>query len=119
MPGGHKLTLLTKERRVINGEQHVHGGLINGDPRQCLRVFGVSYRISDLEIFKAGNGTNLAGRHRFCFYFPKAFKNVKFFDFHFFDAAVCLAKGHLLTFFHCTSCHSSDGNTAYKSVIVK
>ena len=42
---GDKLALFTAERRIVDLEGHGHGGLVNGQRRQCLDVIHVTQSV--------------------------------------------------------------------------
>src|SRR5690554_1734531 len=64
MTGCYEFPLPTKEWRVVDGEQHVHGWLIDVNPFDGLRVLKVCQGITDFKILDPGLRTDFA-----CWYF--------------------------------------------------
>ena len=79
--GSNKLTFLTEERRVINGEEHTHRRFINGNRRQRFRIFVIADRISDFESFDTYQRTDVTGRHFLHLYTAHTFECMQFLDF--------------------------------------
>ena len=50
----------TEERRIVDGEEHAHGRLIDSDWRQWLRILEIADGITNLELLQADNGTDIA-----------------------------------------------------------
>ena len=86
MTGGHKLTFFTKERRIVDGEQHTHGRFVHFDSWKWLWVFGITDGVTDFKTFNTCNGAEIARLNlRYLSTFD-TFKNK-----HFFDAVLFLA----------------------------
>ena len=75
-----ELSLLTEERRVVNGEEHRHGWFVNGDGRQWLRILEVGYRITNLEALQANHGTDITRVHMIGLHMRHSLKGMQFLD---------------------------------------
>ena len=85
MAGSNELAFLTEERRVVDSEQHAHGRLVNGDRRQCFRIFVIANRISDFKSFDTYQCADVAGRNFRNFHTAHTFKSMQFFNLRFDD----------------------------------
>ena len=109
--GSNELALLTKERRIVYGEQHAHCRLVNGDRRQCLRIFIVADRISDLKSFDTYQRTNVTGRNFRNFHTPHAFKSMQFLNLWLDDRTVAFRQRYVHAFSQSAAMHTAYGNT--------
>jgi hypothetical protein len=57
---GHELAFLAEERRVVDGEEHAHGGFVHLELGQAFGVLGIGNGIADIEILQAHQGHDLA-----------------------------------------------------------
>src|SRR5690606_38726916 len=119
MPGSYKLAFLAKKRRVVNGEEHVHGGLVNMDPFQWLGVFKVSDGITDFKILDAHNRTDIPGLNLDHLDLAQPFKYVQFFYSDLFKATVGFAEGHKTAFLQRPSVYPTDSYPADEVGIIQ
>ena len=63
MARGNKLAFLAEERTVVDGEEHAHCGLVDGDWWQWFRIFKVANGVANLETLESDNGTDVSTVH--------------------------------------------------------
>ena len=97
---------------IVDGEDHAHRRLVNGDGRQGFRIFRVGDRVADLKTLQAVKGANLTGFHHLRFLAREAFKNVQAADALLFQGAVLFDQGYLLPVADAAALHPSDGHPA-------
>ena len=119
MTGGHILTILTEEGWVVDGKQHRHGRLVNGNGRQRLRFVDISDRLTNLETFDTDDGTNITRFDGSDLRTSQSFEDIQLLDFGFDHRAIAFAQHDVLTFAQFTPMHTSHRNTAYIFWIVQ
>ena len=77
----HILAFLAEERRVVDGEEHRHGWLVNGNRRQWLGVLDVTDGIANLKLLQSDDSTNIAALHFVCTHMSHTLERVQLFDF--------------------------------------
>src|SRR5690606_7511304 len=77
VPARYKLSILSKERRIVDGEEHVHRRLIHADYWQCFGIFRIRDRISNVEVFNAYNRTKVTRNYFTHLLLSHSFKNIK------------------------------------------
>ncbi len=79
--GSNKLAFLAEERGVIDGEEHAHRRLVNGNGRQRFRIFEIADCISNFESFDTYQRTDVTGRYFPHLYTAHTFERMQFLDF--------------------------------------
>ena len=111
VPAGAELAFLAEERRVVDGEEHRHGRLVNADGRKRFRLLKVAYRVADFKVCQTNDGTNVTTRHTFSGAVSHTLKSVEFLDFRLLLTAVAVADGHVHAASQCTTMNTSDGDS--------
>ena len=96
---GHELAFLPKEWRIVDGENHAQGWLINGNCCQGLRVVQISNSVANFKFFDATDGTKVSGLNLFNPHLAKAFKKVELFHASNAFAAITVSNSHAHVFF--------------------
>ena len=81
--GGHILTILAKEGGVIDGKEHRHGWLVDGDSRQGLRLIGIGDGLANLKAFHTDHRANIARLDRLNLRTSQALEHVQLLDLRF------------------------------------
>ena len=111
MAAGTELALLAEERRVVDGEEHRHGRLVNADGWKRFRLLKVAYRVADFKVCQTNDGTDVTTRHTFSGAVSHTLKGVEFLDFRLLLTAVTMAYGHVHAASQCTAVNTSDGDS--------
>jgi len=90
---GHKLSFFTKEWRIVDGEEHAHRWLVNGNRWQRFRIFEVGEGVADFKLFNTVDCADITRYNTFNLAFSETFENVQFFDTTFHHAAIALGQG--------------------------
>ena len=113
MPGGHKLTILSEERGIIDGEEHAHRRLINGDRRKSLRILAVRDRVPDLEAVNAHDGADVTALDSVHIGLSQTVKHHKLLDLMLLDNIIPLAEADLLARLKFAAGKLADSDTSY------
>ena len=112
MPGGDEFAFLAEERRVVDGEDHAHRRLVNGDGRHGFRVFDIRDGIADFEAFQTNDGADFTGVDFFHFCFFKAIKHIEAAQAVLLYRPVLFAQGYHLPILQRAAVDAADGDTA-------
>ena len=115
----HILTILTKEGRVVDGEQHRHRRLVDGDTRQRLGLGSIGNGVANLEILDTHEGANVARSYRLHLGTAHTLEHVELLDALFYGRAVFLAQRNLHALFQHAPVHTAHGDTAYIRRVVE
>jgi len=110
---GDVLAVLAEEWRVVDGERHRHGWLVDGDARQRFGTGGGAKRVANLEAFEADDGADIAARHRMNLLATHALESVQFLDFLLLGLPVLGAEQQLGTFGNGAAVDAADGDAAH------
>ena len=77
---GHKLTVLTEERTVVDAESHTHRRLVDSNRLQWFRVLGIANRIADLKSVNTDERTDIAVLHHIRLHVSHAGECMQLFD---------------------------------------
>ena len=116
---GAVFTFLSKEGRVVDGEEHTHSRLVYADRRQWLWVLEVTDGISNLEVLQAHNGTDVTTRDLLSFLAAHTRKGVQFLDFCLLLAAVAMGNSDVHTLLQGAPVYATHGNTSCIVAIVE
>ena len=116
---GDELTLLAEERRVVDAEEHRHGGFVDGDRRQGLGIFEVADGVANLEFLESDDGTDVATVDAVGAHVAHALEGVEFLDFRLLHGAVAMGNGDLLTVAEGATMDAAHGDTAGVGAIVE
>ena len=119
MARGHKLTFLAEEGRVVNGEEHAHGRLVDSDRRQRLGVLIVADSVTNLKLLKTDNGTDVAAVDMVCLLVAHTLEGVKLLDTCLLLCAVTMADGHVHAVEQGAAVNTSHSDTARVRAIVE
>src|SRR5437016_6138035 len=100
MATGNELAFLTKERRVIDAELHVHSWLIDRYDGQWFRVIDVRYGLPDLESLYTYYCTNITALHFCDFLLAHVHKYIQLLYFAALQRAVYFTEHYILAFLH-------------------
>ena len=112
MAAGDKLAFLAEERRVVDGEQHAHGRLVDGYGRQRVGILEVADGVSNLETLKADDGADVAAGHFGRLHMAHALKRVQFLNARLLHGAVAVGYGDIHALAQHTAVNASHGNAA-------
>ena len=110
--GSDELAVLSKERRVVDGEEHAHRRLVDGDWRERFRIFKVCNGITNFKPFDSDNCTDITALHLIDICLSEALKDHKLLDFLLLHDVVSLAQADLLAGLEATSGYPSDCNSS-------
>ena len=119
MAGGDELTLFAEERRVVDGEEHRHGRLVDSDRRQWFRILGIANGVTDFEFLQSDDCTDIATIHLFGTHMTHTVEGVQFLDFGLLHRAVAMGNSNLLSVLHRAAMHTTHSNTPCIARIVK
>ena len=112
MAGSNKLSLLAKERRVVNSEQHRHGRLVYSNGRQCLWIFRIADGITNLKVLQTDNGTDITTVDTVNALVTHSVEGMQFFDFGFLHRTITVSNGHQLAVLQLSTVYTSDSDTS-------
>ena len=113
MTRSNELTILTKERRIVDREKHRHRRLVDSDRWQWLRLVHVGDCLTDLETIDTDNSANIPGLHGINFRTSQALKYIHFLDPRFHHTTITLTKHDILALFQLATVYTSYGDTTY------
>ena len=112
MSGSNILTIPSKERRIVNAEEHTHCRLIYGNRRKRLRILIICNGISNLKPLNAHNCTDITAFHALRLALLNAGEDHKVFNALFYKRSVSVAKSNILACLKNSPLHSSHCNSA-------
>ena len=120
MAAGDKLSFASGKGAVVDGERHFHRRLGNFYKGQRLHMLRIADGITDIDLFKAGKGDDIAGAG---FVDRRAINARKLVNRRYFGrlGVVCVmvvAEDNLLSLFHRSLFNATHGNAAHVVVIV-
>ena len=77
---GHKLTVLTEERTVVDAESHTHRRLVDSNRFERFRVLGIANRVADLKSVNTDERTDIAVLHKVGLHVSHAGECMQLFD---------------------------------------
>ena len=119
MARSHKLTFLTKKRRIVDGEQHTHRRLVDGDGWQCFGVFDIGDGISNLKTFDAHQRTNFTGRNFFSFHFFETFEDIQTTNPALDKSTIFFAQIHKLAILEGAAIEATNGNPTNEAGVIQ
>ena len=90
--GGHELAVLAEERGIVDGEEHAHRGLVDGDGREGLRILEVGHGVADLEAVESHHRADVAAAGAVHVALAEAFEHHQLLDLLLLDHVVALAE---------------------------
>ena len=108
----NKLALLAEERRIVDGEEHAHRRLVDGDRRQRFGVLEVTDGIADFKSLDTHQCTDVARRYLGHLHATHTLECMQLLDFGLDDAAVALGQRHVHALAQRTTVHAAHGDTA-------
>ena len=112
MAAGAVFAFLAEERRVVDGEEHTHGRLVDGDGGQRFGGLEVADGVADFKVLQADYGADVAALYRFYLAASHALKSLYFLDFGAFGGAVAVSDGAVHALADDTAVYAAHGNTA-------
>ena len=124
MAAGDILAFLAEEGRVVDGEEHRHGGLVDLDGGQSLGVVDIADGVANLEgdilVEVHEHGANLTGLHRSLYsLFSKTLKDIEFLNLSLHHSTVAFGEGDVLTRLQGAAMEASHGDTAEVGTVVE
>src|SRR5690554_4795618 len=113
MAGGDEFSLFSEEGGVVDGEDHAHRGLVDGDGRQRLGIVRVGDGVADFEIVQSDHGADVARFSPFRFGLLQPVENVEFFDFRFGHPSVALDQRHAIARGDAAPRYPPDGDATH------
>ena len=115
----NKLTLFAEERRIVDGKEHRHGGLVNGDRRQGLRILDVADGVANLEFLQTNHSTDVATIDAVGAHMAHTVEDVQLLDLRLLQRTVTMGDGHLLAVLQGSAMYTAHGNAASVRAIVE
>ena len=112
MTAGAELALLAEEGRVVDSEEHGHGGFVYADAGQSLGVLVVADGVANLETFQTYQCTDVATACLIRLLATHAGEGVNLLDLGALLASVAVHDGHVHTLAQGATVHTAYGNTA-------
>ena len=117
--GGDIFSVLPEERRIVDGEEHAHRRLVDGDRRQGLGIVVVGDGIANLESVDAHQGADVAATGFVDIGLAKAFEDHELLDLLLLDNVIALAEADVLSAAERTAGDAADCDTADVGGILK
>ena len=109
---GDILSLLAEERRIVDGKEHAHGGLVDGNGRQRLGILKVADGVAYLKFLQTDDGTDVATVHLLSAHMGHALKSVQLLDACLLHLSIAVHDGDVHAFGKRSTVHPAHGNTA-------
>ena len=110
---GHELAVLAEEGGIVDGEEHAHRRLVDGDRLQRLGVVVVRDGVADLEAVDAHHGADVAALDLFDVGLAQALEDHQLFDLLLLHDVVALAEADVLAGLEAAAGDASDGDAAH------
>ena len=110
--GSDIFSILSKERGIIDGEEHAHRRLVDGDRRQGLGILVVGDGIADLESVNAHKGADIAATGFVDIGLAQAFEDHELLDLLLLDDVIPLAEADVLAASESSTGDAADSDTA-------
>ena len=114
---GDVLAVLAEEGRIVDGEEHRHGGLIDLDARHGFGRLDVADGVANLETFDAGHGADIAREDFVGLLLAHALEGKEFLHLHLLrdDARVGVVhQEHHLSLLDAAAMNTTHGDTTYE-----
>ncbi len=108
-----ELAVLAEEGRIVDHEHHAHGGFIDSDGRQGLRIVEIGNGIANFKTFDAHDGADVTALDLIHVGLAQAFEHHQLLDFALFDDIVPLAQAHRHAGLERTAGDAAHGDTAH------
>ena len=115
----NKLTLLTKERRVVNHKQHRHGGLVDSDRSQWLWILQVADAIANLKLIQSDYSADVATLYLLGMYMSHTLKGVQLLNLSLLHGAIAVCNGNLHAILQGATVYTTYGDTTLIARIVE
>ena len=119
MTRGHVFALFAEKWRIVDGEEHRHSGLIDGNAWQRVGIERIAHGVANFKAFQAHNGANVAANHLVGVHLCHALKGAQFLNFLLHHLTIALAECHLHTIGELATAHATHGNTSHIRIIVE
>ena len=116
---GYIFALLAKEGRIVDGKEHRHGRLVDGNRRQSLWILGIAQCVANLKLLQADDGTDVATAHAFGADVGHTLERVEFLDLGLLHCTVAMGNRHLHTVLQFAAMHATYGDTALITGVVE
>ena len=112
MPRSHEFSVLAEERGIVDGEEHAHRRLVDGDRRKGLRILAVGDRVADLEAVNAHNSADVTALYAIHIGLSESVEDHQLLDLMLLHNVIPLAEADLLACLELTSCQFTHGDTS-------
>ena len=112
MARGAVFAFAAEERRVVDGEKHGHGGLVDGDGRQRFGIVVIADGVAYLKVVQAYDGANIAAGDCICAHMAHALEGVKLLDLGLLHGAVAVSYGDIHALADGAAVHTAHGDAA-------
>ena len=119
MTGGHKLTLLAEEGRVVNLEKHRHGRFVDGNRWQGLWILDIADGIANLEVLQSDHCADVAAIYLVDTAMSHAVEGMELLDLGLLHRTVTMGNGYLHAVLQLTAMYTAHGDTACVGAIVQ
>ena len=119
MARGTELALTAEERTIVDGEEHTHRRLVDGDGWQRLGVLEVGDGVANLETLETDNGTDVARAYLVGLLVTHTLKGMQLLDLGLLLAAVAVTDGDVHTIAQHATMHAAHGDTTRIAAIIE
>ena len=112
MARGAEFSFLAEERRIVDGEEHGHSGLVNSDGGQRLRVFEIANRIANFKTLQADDSANIAALNGISLLAAHSLEGVHLLNLYLFRCAVAVGDRYVHPFGNRTAVNAAHSNAA-------
>ena len=119
MTAGDELTLLAEEGGVVDGEEHRHRRLVDGDRRQRFRILHITDRVANLKFLQADDGTDVTTVYLFGAHMSHTIEGMQFLDLRLLHGTVTMSYRHLLAILQRAAVYTSHSDTTRITGVVE
>ena len=110
MARGAEFSFLAEKRRIVDGEQHRHSGLVDGDGGERFGVLEIANRIANFKTLQSDDSANITALNGIGLLTSHSLESMHLLDFYFFGSAVAVSDCHIHAFGNRTSVNATYGN---------
>ena len=119
MAGSTELTLLTEEWRIVDGEEHTHGWLINSDWRKWLWILIITDGITNLKLLQTNNCTDITRIYMISLLVTHTLECMKFLNLGLLLCTITMADCYIHGILQSTTMNTTYGDTTCIRAVVE